>query len=116
MMRDPDRLHRAGLAAFVWGVGWVAMLLLDRSVELGNLVLLPVLAAAVAGLWLSPGVSALVCVAAALAFNWAFVPPRAPSSSTSTSTSGCCWRCWRWHGTWPPWWRASARWPSASGA
>jgi two-component system sensor histidine kinase KdpD len=76
MMRDPDRLHRAGLAALVWGVGWVAMLLLDRSVELGNLVLLPVLAAAIAGLWLSPGVSALVCVAAALAFNWAFVPPR----------------------------------------
>lgn len=76
MKRDSNRLQRAALATLVWVAGWAAMLLLDGSVDLGNLALLPVLVAAVAGLWLSPGASALVCVAAALAFNWTFVPPR----------------------------------------
>jgi two-component system, OmpR family, sensor histidine kinase KdpD len=70
------RWRRAGWALLVWALAWAAMLVLDGTQGLANLALLLVLAAAVAGLWLSPLVSAAVCTVAVLAFNWTFVPPR----------------------------------------
>ncbi len=70
------RWRRAGWALLVWALAWAAMLGLDNALDLANLALLLVLAAAVAGLWLSPLVSAAVCTVAVLAFNWTFVPPR----------------------------------------
>jgi two-component system, OmpR family, sensor histidine kinase KdpD len=73
---NPARRRRAGWALLVWALAWAAMLMLDGTLDLANLALLLVLAAAVAGLWLSPLVSAAVCIAAVLAFNWTFVPPR----------------------------------------
>ena len=69
--------RRRGLyALLVWAVAWAVMLALDRTLDLANLAMLLVLASAVAGLWLSPAVSALACTAAVLAFNWIFIPPR----------------------------------------
>jgi two-component system, OmpR family, sensor histidine kinase KdpD len=70
------RWRRVGWALLVWALAWAAMLVLDSSLDLANLALLLVLAAAIAGLWLSPLVSAAVCTVAVLAFNWTFVPPR----------------------------------------
>lgn len=62
--------------AAVWAVAWAAMLLLDGHVELANLALVLVLAAAMAGVWLAPPALMLTSTAAVLAFNFAFVPPR----------------------------------------
>jgi two-component system, OmpR family, sensor histidine kinase KdpD len=67
---------RAWPAAVAWAVGWVAMLLLDRTVDLANLAMLLVLSSAVASLWLPAGLSAATTAAAVMAFNWVFVPPR----------------------------------------
>jgi two-component system sensor histidine kinase KdpD len=71
-----ERLQRAGRGLLVWAVAWAAMLALDPGLDLANLALVLVLAAAVAGLWWPPFVSALACALAVLAFNWTFVPPR----------------------------------------
>jgi two-component system sensor histidine kinase KdpD len=60
----------------VWAVAWGAMLALDPRLDLANLALVLVLAAALAGLWLPPLLSAVASLAAVLAFNWTFVPPR----------------------------------------
>jgi two-component system, OmpR family, sensor histidine kinase KdpD len=68
--------RRGVYALLVWAVAWAAMLALDRTLDVANLALLLVLASAIAGLWLRPAASALVCAAAVLAFNWTFVPPR----------------------------------------
>lgn len=70
------RLTRLAKAAMVWVTAWALMLAFDRRLDLGNLALLLVLASALAGLWLSAAASALACIAAVLAFNWTFVPPR----------------------------------------
>jgi two-component system, OmpR family, sensor histidine kinase KdpD len=59
-----------------WALAWGAMLALDGHLDLANLALLLVLAAALSGLWLPPLVSALGCALSVAAFNWLFVPPR----------------------------------------
>jgi len=64
------------LAAAVWGLAWALMLGLDARLGLVNLALLPVLAAALASIWLPAWASMLASLLAVLAFNWAFVPPR----------------------------------------
>ena len=64
------------LAALTWASAFVLMLRLDGTVELANLALLLVLAAAVAGWWLSVWASLLSSALAVLAFAWLFVPPR----------------------------------------
>jgi two-component system sensor histidine kinase KdpD len=71
-----DLLSRYGAALVVWVLAWTAMFALDPQLDLANLAMLLVLAAALAGLWLPPWVSAPVCALAVLAFNWFFVPPR----------------------------------------
>lgn len=71
-----DRRSRLTRGLAVWALAWVAMLGLDARLDLANLALVLVLAAALGGLWLPPWVSALVCALAVLAFNWTFVPPR----------------------------------------
>lgn len=72
--RAPDPPRWPG--ALVWLAAWLAMLLLDAQLDLANLAMVLVLAAALASLWLPAVVSMLVCAAAVLAFNFAFVPPR----------------------------------------
>ncbi|MEJ6006203.1 DUF4118 domain-containing protein [Paucibacter sp. AS339] len=68
--------QKVSLAAFSWAAAWALMLSLDGRVALANLTLLPVLATALASLWL-PLVASMVCsLLAVLAFNWRFVPPR----------------------------------------
>ena len=63
-----------GLAS--WALGWFLLLMLDGHIELVSLTLLLVLSGTLASLWL-PAVPSLLCgIAAALAFNWQFVPPR----------------------------------------
>ncbi|MEY4753469.1 MAG: hypothetical protein RJA44_1144 [Pseudomonadota bacterium] len=69
------RAHH-GLAALTWAAGWAAMLLLDGHVDLANLAMLLVLCSAVSSLWLPVWTTVLGSVAAVLAFNWLFVPPR----------------------------------------
>jgi two-component system, OmpR family, sensor histidine kinase KdpD len=71
-----ERLQRTGRGLLVWLAAAVAMWALDPGLDLANLALVLVLAAAVAGLWLPPLLSALACALAVLAFNWSFVPPR----------------------------------------
>ena len=67
-----DRL----LAAGIWAIAWLAMTLLDARVDLANLAMILVLAAALSSLWLAAWASLMASVAAVLAFNWMFVPPR----------------------------------------
>ncbi|MDT9002081.1 ATP-binding protein [Paucibacter sp. APW11] len=64
------------LAALVWGLAWTLMLGLDERLELVNLALLPVLAGALASIWLPAWLSMLSSLLAVLAFNWRFLPPR----------------------------------------
>lgn len=71
-----SRWRRLGAGLGVWAVAWAAMLLLDPSLDLSNLALVLVLAAALSGLWLPVPLSALACALSVLGFNWAFVPPR----------------------------------------
>ncbi len=63
-------------AWLAWITGWACMLALDRTVDLANLALVLVLTSAIASLWLPGWLSAVAAVAAVLAFNWTFVPPR----------------------------------------
>ncbi|MEJ6001449.1 ATP-binding protein [Paucibacter soli] len=64
------------LAGAVWGLAWALMLGLDERLGLVNLALVPVLAAALASIWLPAWASMLASLLAVLAFNWTFVPPR----------------------------------------
>jgi len=64
------------LGALVWAAGWTAMVWLDGRLDLANLALLLVLAAAVATWWLPVPLSLAASAASVLAFNWLFVPPR----------------------------------------
>lgn len=59
-----------------WVLGWVALVLLDARLDLANLAMVLVLAAAVASLWLPAWASIGASAAAVVAFNWHFVPPR----------------------------------------
>lgn len=68
-------LHRSALGLLTWAVGWTALWLLDGTLDLANLALL-VLCAALAALWLPAWASGALGVAAMLAFNWNFIPPR----------------------------------------
>lgn len=72
----PARLRTAPLALLVWGLAWGAMFALQAVVDLANLAMVLVLAAALATLWLPAGLSALLTALAVLGFNWFFVPPR----------------------------------------
>jgi two-component system sensor histidine kinase KdpD len=63
-------------AALVWALAWGAMLALDGRLDLANLALILVLAAAAAALWWPAWLSMLGCALAVLAFNVVFVPPR----------------------------------------
>jgi len=77
LARDRDEsLARLWPAVVAWAVGWVALLVVDGRVDLANLAMLLVLSSAVAALWLPVMVSVVSNVAAVLAFNWVFVPPR----------------------------------------
>ncbi len=62
--------------AAAWALAWAALLGLDGRVDLPSLAMLPVVASAVAALWLPAWVSLACSAAAVLAFNWFFVPPR----------------------------------------
>ncbi len=63
-------------ALLSWAGSWALMLGLHGRLALANLTLLPVLATALASLWL-PLSGAMVCsLLAVLAFNWHFVPPQ----------------------------------------
>ncbi|MGS0755000.1 DUF4118 domain-containing protein [Roseateles sp. GG27B] len=64
------------MSALVWGVTWGSLFWLDDRVALANLAMLLVLAAALASLWQPVLVSFVSSLAAVLAFNWFFVPPR----------------------------------------
>lgn len=67
----------AGWPAFaVWAAAWAAMLALDGRLDLASLALLLVLAAAVQALWWPLPLCIAASVAAVLAFNVVFVPPR----------------------------------------
>lgn len=70
------RAQDLALAAGVWALAWGLMLGLDERLGLANLALLPVLAAALASIWLPVWASMLASLLAVLAFNWTFVPPR----------------------------------------
>ena len=74
-------LQRTGRGLLVWAVAWGAMLALDPGLDLANLALVLVLAAAVAGLWWPPFASALASAVAVLAFNWTFVPVVVPAGT-----------------------------------
>jgi two-component system, OmpR family, sensor histidine kinase KdpD len=63
-------------ATLAWALAWAAMLLLDGRLDLANLALTLVLAAAVAALWWPAWLSMAACAVAVLAFNVVFVPPR----------------------------------------
>jgi two-component system sensor histidine kinase KdpD len=74
--RRGRRLRPLVAGAGVWLVAWLAMIVLDGHVDLGNQALLLVLGAALAALWLPATVAMIACAAAVMAFNYAFVPPR----------------------------------------
>lgn len=63
-------------ALAAWSVGWSLLFALDGRIDLANQALVLVAAAAVAAVWLPAWVNALGAVAAVVAFNWCFVPPR----------------------------------------
>jgi two-component system sensor histidine kinase KdpD len=63
-------------ALATWALAWLAMAALDGRLDVANLALILVLAAAVAALWWPPLASTAANAAAVLAFNVAFVPPR----------------------------------------
>jgi len=77
--------RRAAPAALTWAAGWLALLLLDGTLDLANLALLLVLVSAVAALWL-PGWATVLCsTLVVMAFNWVFVPPRHSCAPGATS-------------------------------
>lgn len=59
----------------MWALAALALLALQPVLDLANLALLLVLAAALAALWLPPAVSMATCAVAVLGFNFLFVPP-----------------------------------------
>lgn len=63
-------------AMLVWALSWGLMFWLDGRVDLTNLSMLLVLAAAIASLWLPVLASICISLVSVLVFNWAFVPPR----------------------------------------
>ena len=71
-----SRWRRALAAAVVWLLAWGLMVWLDGRVDLASQALLLVLAAAVAAVGWPLWLSLLACLAAVLAFNFSFVPPR----------------------------------------
>src|SRR5262245_9339431 len=80
-MNAPSRASQLSWAAqvlglAVWGVGWASMVWLDGRLDLANLALVFVLTSVLSALWWPAWVSVPVTLAAALAFNWWFVPPR----------------------------------------
>ena len=78
MLHSPPRfgLRQLGLALCAWALAWGLMLALEHRLELANLVLLPVLAGAMASIWLPTWASMLLSLLSVLAFSWHFVPPQ----------------------------------------
>ena len=74
VIADPQRLAALGL--WPWLLAWLALVLLDGTLDVGSLAQLLVMAAAFCALWwpwwAALGISAL----SVLLFNYAFVPPR----------------------------------------
>lgn len=68
--------RRAAAVAACWGAAVAASAWLDGRVDLGSQALPLVAAAAASGIWWSAPAAMACCVAAVLAFNWSFVPPR----------------------------------------
>jgi len=64
------------LGFMTWVIGWVVMLWFDAQLDLANLAMLLVLTSAIAAMWLPALMTLALGVAAILAFNWMFVPPR----------------------------------------
>lgn len=67
---------RSWVAGAAWALAWGLMLWLDGRVDLASQALVLVLAAAVAAMGWPLWLSLLACLAAVLAFNFVFVPPR----------------------------------------
>ncbi|HEY1089679.1 MAG TPA: ATP-binding protein [Burkholderiaceae bacterium] len=63
-------------AAAAWGLAWSLLSWLDGRIDLANQAMLLVLGALCASPWLPIWAALLASMAAALAFNWNFVPPR----------------------------------------
>jgi two-component system sensor histidine kinase KdpD len=77
----PQALPRSNWARYLWGLGTTALctivaLPLATHLDLINIVMIYMLGAAAAGLWLGRGPSALAAVANIVAFDYFFVPPR----------------------------------------
>lgn len=72
---QPDT-HRLWPGLLVWGLAAALMVALDGHAELAQLALVPVLAAAVAALWLPLWLALATALLAVLGFNVGFVPPR----------------------------------------
>lgn len=72
---QPDT-HRLWPGLLVWMLAAALMVALDGHAELAQLALVPVLAAAVAALWLPLWLALAAALLAVLGFNVGFVPPR----------------------------------------
>jgi two-component system sensor histidine kinase KdpD len=77
----PHRLPHPNWTRYLWGLGTTAIcttiaLPMATHLDLINIVMLYMLGAAAAGLWLGRGPSALAAVANIVAFDYFFVPPR----------------------------------------
>lgn len=68
--------NRVIVGGGMWLAGWLAMFLLDRHLDLGNLAMLLVLTSALAAMCLPLRFSLLSGSASILAFDWFFIPPR----------------------------------------
>ncbi len=70
------RAHRVWPGLLVWALAAALMVALDGHAELAQLALVPVLAAAVAALWLPLWLALATALLAVVGFNVGFVPPR----------------------------------------
>lgn len=69
-------MRKLAATAAVWASAWALMVGLDGRIDPSHMAMLLVLAAAVVSLWLPILMTMAVSLAAVLAFNWSFVPPR----------------------------------------
>lgn len=73
-MNNRPRAVAAG--AWPWGAAWLALVVLDGALDVGNLAQLLVLAAAFCALWWPWWAALAASALSVLLFNYAFVPPR----------------------------------------
>ncbi len=74
--RNQQNLKAPWIAIGVWSIACVLLFALDGIFNLANLSLLLVLASAVAGMFLSTGISLIASTFFVLLFNWFFIEPR----------------------------------------